>query len=389
MHDTFRRTSAFPYAPSDLPPQLLESQQDDGERITDLLRGGSPTGIKSITVTALHKAAKLVGGEAERHTSGHNYVLFRFPSGKKVELPHIHKRGGSRQTGGKHLKTALDKIIEAGVPADLLTHALASAGAVWHNPPETDPDIVRGLKKHRNLVTQGKWDAFRRLVDPPAAPQKASDMNTAPASPQPAATPPHARKGEPKWCGLSLRDVVELDLPMNPDAMTAERITRSFARQIARPDKEPFASLVNAGEVVRISTGRATKRYEYKITERAASTLAKEARTRYEMIHPTPEETKTHMPKPQKAQEKPAPVTASAPAVAPVAPQAQAPERPTQPAAPAPTPAPAPAPVDTTPLGLNEAIGALTVRFGVTLPFDDDLRLDLKAFVINLAAATR
>lgn len=41
------------------------------------------------------------------------------------------------------------------------------------------------------------------------------------------------------------------------------------------------------------------------------------------------------------------------------------------------------------PLALNEAIGELIRRHGVTPPLDDNLRLDLQQFIIELEQATR
>lgn len=174
-----------------------------------------------------------------------------------------------------------------------------------------------------------------------------------------------------EWCGLTLQEVVQLDLPADADPTTVHYITRTISRYMTI-GIEPFAGLLRDGQVKRTQRNR---KYHYQITEAAATILAAEARKRYD----------THAP--ASAQEAPVPETVT-PEPEPVPMPAAAPEPAALESAPRQEPAALPTEPQPT-LALNEAIGELIRRHGVTPPLDDNLRLDLHQFIIELEQATR
>lgn len=181
------------------------------------------------------------------------------------------------------------------------------------------------------------------------------------------ATPPPKRA----WCGLDLSEVVQLDLPAGVHPTIINYITRTISRHMTI-GVEPFATLLRDGQVTRT---RSKRKYHYQITEAAATILAAEARKHYDKHHANNQET----PVPEQA--------SSAPEASPPQPAAQPAPQTTE--APAARQEPTRPPQPEQPLALNEAIGELIRRHGVTPPLDDNLRLDLPQFVIELELAAR
>lgn len=321
--------------------------------------------IKHISINGLHKTAKLLGGEEERVTNGHNYIAYRLGNGRHVHLPHP-KKTGTGLTGRKHLREILTQFLDNGVPQGILEQALHAAGATWHDPPKRNALIINTLKNKPETARDARWD----LIDPTVAPIKPPEPKQEPKSMSTAKPRKTPKADKREWCGLTLQEVVQLDLPADADPTTVHYITRTISRYMTI-GIEPFAGLLRDGQVKRTQRNR---KYHYKITESAAGVLAAEARKQYDKQHTTQEA-------PVPDQTHSAPEASPAERAAPPAPQPQAaPAAPVEPASPQ-QPQPE--------LALNEAIGELIRRHGVTPPLDDNLRLDLQQFIIELEQATR
>lgn len=319
-----------------------------------------PLRIKSMTVGGLHRAAKLLGGTEERMTNGHNYIAYRLPGGRQAQLPKPTGNGNGI-TGRGHLKEVLTQFLDAGIPHKILEQALSDAGAIWHEPPKRNTRILKRLKNQPELVRDARWD----LIDPTPTP-------TQPTTPQqePTSMSKTRKASQPDkrvWCGLDLNEVVQLDLPAGVSPTILNFITRTISRNFT-VGIEPFASLMRDGNVTRT---RENKRYVYEITESAAAILAAEARKHYDTHHA---DTTPEAPVPE--------TTHTAPDSAPQ-------NTPTPKTNPETTEQPTPRFKPQQALALNEAIGELIRRHGVTPPLDDNLRLDLQQFIIELEQATR
>lgn len=321
-------------------------------------RGSIP--IKHISINGLHKTARLLGGQEERVTNGHNYVAFRLGNGRQVHLPNP-KKSGTGLTGRKHLRDILTQFLDSGVPQTILEQALDAAGATWHDPPKKNPYILNTLRNKPETARDARWD----LIDPSITPIRPPKPKQEPKRMSDARPRKAPQPDKREWCGLDLHEVVQLDLPADTDQATINLITRSISRNFTI-GIEPFATLLRDGRVTRT---RDKKRYRYQMTESAASILAAEARKRYDAHTPTASAQEAPVPDTPTSEPEPNPepvMTEPAPTAAPT--------RPTQ---------------SQQPLALNEAIGELIRRHGVTPPLDDNLRLDLQQFIIELEQATR
>lgn len=322
--------------------------------------------VKHITVNGLHKTAALLGGREERTTTTHNYVAYRLGTGRHVHLPNAAKKG-TGIVGRKHLRKTLTQFLNAGVPHGILEQALDLAGATWHQPPKKNHRIRDTLKNNPEAARAAKWRAIDPTLPTEPAPPPATEPKTTTMNKNQTAN----EKVKPErrdWCGLDLHEVAQLDLPVDADQSAVHKIVRAISRNFT-VGIEPYASLLREGHVTRQRKGGRHGRYEYQITEHAAAILGADARARYDaLIPPTQETPAPNAPSPE-------PRTATPPTL--------------NTPGPAPEPPPTPTSPPPEPLTLNEAIGALIRRHNVTPPLDENLRLDLQRFVIELEKATR
>src|SRR5690606_8581874 len=163
---------------------------------------GQPTpSLKAAPINSLHKAVRLLGGTEQRRTSGHNYVLFRLPNGKHIQLPYQRKAGSNGETGRGHLKNLITQITDAGIPTEFVTQALDYAGVTWHTPPPPNPTTLQLLKSRTDLIKRGQWQTLQKLAQPNGNSQPVTQPTPTPPTTTPPTTTPLPNKRI--WSGLS------------------------------------------------------------------------------------------------------------------------------------------------------------------------------------------